>query len=76
MRGTFDFKCANGHVYEDFIDVDVQIIQCPYCSEMSEKQLSAPRLLRKDGFPIDIDGDRWAKTREKNSKRFRENNEM
>ena len=74
MKVLNDYICNLGHVTERFIDPDA-LVTCPICEGICEKELSAPRLLRMDGKPIDIMSDSWAKKREQNYKRYRENNE-
>lgn len=60
MKTLSDFKCPNGHITEAYIDNTAQNIVCE-CGEMADKQIGANQILKKDGLPIGIMGDAWAK---------------
>ena len=75
MKILSDFRCSNNHISEEYIERDINRIQCRFCSNMADKQISAPRHIRVDGYQSGIDGDQWAKARIANSRRYKEHNE-
>lgn len=66
----YDFKCDKCNiVFEHFThSYDTTGVTCD-CGGLAKKQISAPRVLKIDGFPANIKEDSWAKTREKNHKK-------
>ena len=74
MMFLYDFRCINDHVVERFIDESVKEISCPFCQNVSKRVISAPVMIKKDGFNTYIETEAWAKTRYKNKKRHYDNN--
>jgi len=74
-KALFEFRCMTcGETHERYIRATELESECPSCSHVAIKAIGAPRHLKVDGFPAGIMGDRWAKTREDNSKRKWANN--
>jgi NMD protein affecting ribosome stability and mRNA decay len=67
----FDFQCLNKHVFEANVPSTVRQAQCPDCSQIAERLISAP-LLKIPGMG-DYPGAalKWAKMHEKEAKRNR-----
>jgi hypothetical protein len=40
---VFDFRCAQGHVVEQFVDADCWSVECPTCREPAMRMIAAPR---------------------------------
>jgi len=65
----FDFQCPNSHTFEANVPSSVRQAQCPDCSQIAERLISAPL------FKLPITGDypgaalKWAKQHEKAAKR-------
>ena len=74
MKGLYDFKCINNHVIEEYIDESIHSLQCPFCQQESKRIISATQVLKMDGRPINMMEDSWAKAREKNYLKLREQN--
>ena len=54
MIKVFDFKCSNGHIFEDFVDEDTTVSRCD-CGANATKILSAtPHILEgaSGTFPV------------------------
>lgn len=74
MKQLNDYKCSCGKVQERFIDNSIKEVDCE-CGLKATKTLDLSSVLfRVDGFPAGINGDAWARTREKNHVRNREQN--
>lgn len=58
----YDFRCAEGHITEKFIDSETRKIQCPECDAEAERVIS-PCNFHLDGCDPGFPGayDRWAK---------------
>jgi hypothetical protein len=66
----FDFKCPLGHVFERNVASSVKEAECPTCSAVSVRIISAPTL--KIPFTGDYPGAafKWARHHEKESKKY------
>ena len=73
MKVLNDYVCNLGHITERYVEPDA-VVNCPVCEGLCQKELSYPALFKKDGKPIDIMSDKWARVREKNYIRNREQN--
>lgn len=73
MKALFDYKCEDGHITEHWINPEMVEIPCS-CGKMSYKQLSAPSYFKEGKFRMDINSDKWAKTREDNYRRKKQQN--
>jgi NMD protein affecting ribosome stability and mRNA decay len=65
----FDFRCPSNHTFEANVASSVRQAQCPDCSQIAERLISAP-LLKIPGMG-DYPGAamKWAKMHEKEAKR-------
>lgn len=61
---VFDFRCAQGHVTEIFIDAECRVVECPQCGDLAHRQMSAPRP-KLEGFSgaFPSAADAWERTR-------------
>lgn len=68
-KAMFDFYCEHcGNRHERYVYAELEASLCG-CGKMAKKALSAPSYFKIDGFRSEINGDKWAKTREDNAKR-------
>lgn len=64
-KAMFDFHCDKcGETHERFVYAELEESLCG-CGEMAKKALSAPSYFKIDGFRTEINGDQWAKNRER-----------
>ena len=71
-KAMFDFKCEHcNKTHERYVYSDLLESFCG-CGHMAKKVISAPSYLKVDGFRTDIYTEKWAKTREANARRNRE----
>jgi hypothetical protein len=64
-KRMFEFRCGEGHITEEYIDSEVNAIECPVCQCMSLRIISAPRIALEGitgDFPTAADA--WAKKHE------------
>jgi hypothetical protein len=68
-RRIYDFKCAEGHVTEKFVDTSCQKIDCPVCGQPSIRLVSFARPML-DVISGDFPGAtlRWARGRQEKIK--------
>jgi len=61
----YDFRCENGHVYEQFVDSGTEVSRCKECGASATKMLSAPAFIL-DGHTGDFPGRhmKWVKEHE------------
>lgn len=72
-KAMFDFFCEGcGETHERFVYPELEESLCG-CGKMAKKALSAPSMLKIDGFRSDLMSDKWAKTRVKRNKWLTEN---
>ena len=76
MKVMLEYYCRDcGESHERFLDPTIMTSRCE-CGELAHKSLSYPKVLnfRQGGktFPMGIDGDKWAKTREEKARKTRE----
>jgi len=66
MIKVYDFRCDNGHVYEQFVDSGTEMSRCKECGASATKMLSAPAFIL-DGHTGDFPGRhmKWVKEHEK-----------
>jgi len=66
----FDFKCSNGHVFEQNVPSSVHSHECPTCSESAKRQISVSHLKipYTGGYPGAAL--KWAKHHESGSKKY------
>ncbi len=69
-----DFECDEGHVTEHFINSDTSSTPCPVCGSPSHRVFLTPPHLDWTGLAMGENAgpefvDRWAKRREKETKR-------
>ena len=72
MIKVFDFRCTNGHIFEDFVDSTCTATRCG-CGANATKIVSAtPCIL--DGSPGDFPGRhmKWVREREEAGRKGRE----
>ena len=64
MIKVYDFRCDNGHVYEQFVDYSTEVSRCK-CGASATKMLSAPAFIL-DGHTGDFPGRhmKWVKEHE------------
>jgi hypothetical protein len=72
---VFDFRCANGHVVEHFVDAGTEEVQC-HCEAMGKRQIATPRA-QLEGITGSFPGAamQWEARRESHMKRERKNQE-
>lgn len=65
MLKVFDFKCSNGHIFEDFVDASVSVSRCG-CGANATKMVSAPAFVL-NGASGDFPGAhmKWVREHEK-----------
>jgi len=74
MKVMNDYKCECGKVQERFLDSSTKEVDCE-CGKKAVKMLDMSSVqFRVDGMPAGINGDAWARTREKNFIRNKEQN--
>ena len=64
-KRMFEFRCGEGHITEEYIDSEVNAIECPVCQCMSLRIISAPRIALEGitgDFPTAADA--WARKHE------------
>lgn len=69
MIRVIDFKCDNGHLFENFVEQDVTTSRCG-CGANAKKIVSVPKFAldgTDPGFPTAFD--RWAKDHEEGAKK-------
>ena len=69
MFKVFDFRCTNGHVFEEFVEGTVTTSRCG-CGADATKMVSAPSF-HLDGASGDFPGQhmKWVKEHEKAGKK-------
>jgi len=72
MFKVFDFKCSNGHIFEDFVDGNVTTSRCG-CGANAKKIISATQCIL-DGASGDFPGQhmKWVREHEKAGRKNRE----
>jgi hypothetical protein len=62
---VYDFRCAQGHVTEMFVDSDLLVTNCPRCGDLADRTIPAPRS-QLEGFSGAFPGayHKWAANRE------------
>ena len=72
MLKVFDFKCSNGHIFEDFVDSNVTTSRCG-CGANAKKIISATQCIL-DGASGDFPGQhmKWVREHEKAGRKNRE----
>jgi hypothetical protein len=72
MLKVFDFKCDNGHIFEDFVDGSVTTSRCG-CGANATKIISATQCIL-DGASGDFPGQhmKWVREHERAGKQRRE----
>jgi len=62
----YDFKCSNGHVFDELVKYEVDKLPCPTCGLEASRQVSAP-MVRLDGTDPSFPGayDSWERKRAK-----------
>jgi len=65
MIKVYDFRCDNGHVYEQFVDSGTEMSRCKEYGASATKMLSAPAFIL-DGHTGDFPGRhmKWVKEHE------------
>lgn len=67
---SMDFKCPNNHRFEIRDYSDAPPPECPICSQVSERVVSAPHLGMSMGVdPNSAQGNKWAKAHQEEAKR-------
>ena len=64
-KRMFEFRCGEGHTTEEYIDSEVNAIECSVCQCMSLRIISAPRIALEGitgDFPTAADA--WARKHE------------
>ena len=64
-KRMFEFRCGEGHTTEEYIDSEVNAIECPVCQLMALRIISAPRIALEGitgDFPTAADA--WARKHE------------
>ena len=77
-RRLFDFKCAEGHLTESFVDIDTKEIQCPICLTSTATRIISPTGIYLEPFSglYTASYDRWTRVRaEKLAKEKKQNAE-
>jgi hypothetical protein len=72
MFKVFDFKCSNGHIFEDFVDGNVTTSRCG-CGANAKKIISATQCIL-EGASGDFPGQhmKWVREHEKAGRKSRE----
>jgi hypothetical protein len=72
---VYDFKCSNGHVFEEFTKQDISVSRCA-CGANAKRLVSSPRF-RLDGSSGDFPGAhmKWVKEHEAAGKQAVEESE-
>jgi len=72
MFKVFDFKCSNGHIFEDFVDGNVTTSRCG-CGANAKKIISATQCIL-EGASGDFPGQhmKWVREHEKAGRKNRE----
>ena len=74
MRLLNNFKCPRGHNEEYLVESEIPQCVCRICGETAFKQLSAPKIVKINGFSSFIDTQQWVKDRQTKLKREMDNN--
>tara|TARA_R110000744_G_scaffold123618_2_gene228951 strand:- start:1356 stop:1592 length:237 start_codon:yes stop_codon:yes gene_type:complete len=64
-KRMFEFRCAEKHTVESYVDETVNALECPVCQCMSLRIISAPRISLEGvtgDFPTAADA--WARKHE------------
>ena len=64
-KRIFEFRCAENHTTESYVDDTVNAIECPVCQLMALRIISAPRIALEGitgDFPTATDA--WARKHE------------
>lgn len=67
----FDFKCPEGHEFEELVKPTDNTTKCPYCSKKAKRLISAARIDWENmGLSTDFPtcADKWEKARRQRSK--------
>jgi hypothetical protein len=67
VRRIFDFRCADGHVTERYIDDSIKEIVCPQCDAEAVRKISPVKCKLDWSFPGE--SIKWAKKHEEEAKR-------
>ena len=65
MKRLYEFRCAEGHTTESYVDEKVNTIECPVCQLIALRVISAPRIALEGitgDFPTGADA--WARKHE------------
>lgn len=65
MKRIYDFRCPEGHVFEKYIDTDIQNVPCEICKQESTRVISCRGILldpTSGDFPSTTM--RWARDRQ------------
>ena len=65
MKRLYEFRCAEGHTTESYVDEKVNTIECPVCQLIALRVISAPRIALEGitgDFPTAADA--WARKHE------------
>lgn len=75
MIRCFEFKCTNGHYFEEFVESDIRTSRCG-CGADAKRIISAPSF-HLDGTDSGFPGahDRWARDHENAARKARQQGE-
>jgi hypothetical protein len=75
-RRIFEFKCANQHTFEKFIDSEVKETVCPSCGLMAKRIISPVRLDWRMGVDSDMPtmAEKWSRMHENAAKTRKDEN--
>ena len=65
MKRIYEFRCAENHTTESYVDDKVNAIECPVCQLMALRIIAAPRIALEGitgDFPTAADA--WARKHE------------
>lgn len=73
MRILRDYRCAEGHITERFIDDSTELVECKTCSKPAHKTLGFGTIIL-DGTDPSFPGayEKWATVREKRHRQLNE----
>lgn len=75
-KRMFEFRCAEGHTTESYVDEKVNTIECPVCQLIALRVISAPRIALEGitgDFPTAADA--WARKHEEATRIANKRNE-
>jgi hypothetical protein len=76
MKRLYEFRCAEGHTTESYVDEKVNTIECPVCQLIALRVISAPRIALEGitgDFPTAADA--WARKHEEATRIANKRNE-